>query len=198
MPSTHVSLLSDAQAGSQRAWSRLVELYQPLLYGWLRRQDVPHDDAQELTQDVLAVVARELGAFDHQGRTGGFRRWLRQITVHRALGFLRARGTRAVARGGSTFFEQLQQLEAPNSSLSQQWDREFDQHVLRELLAKIEGEFAPVTLRAFRRLALEGAAPEDVARELGISVGAAYSAKSRVLRKLRKEAAGLIDEELLS
>jgi RNA polymerase sigma-70 factor (ECF subfamily) len=167
------------------------------LYGWLRRQDVPHDDAQELTQDVLAVIARELPGFAHQGRVGGFRRWLREITVHRALGFLRARGVRAVARGGSTFFEQLQQLESPESSLSHQWDREFDQHVLRDLLARMESEFEPLTLRAFRLLALEGVAPEEVAGQLGISVGAAYSAKSRVLRRLRREAAGLVDDSLL-
>src|SRR5688572_30051070 len=101
MPSTHFSLLTAAQAGSDQAWTRLVELYRPLLYRWLRRQDVPHDDAEELTQDVLSVVVQEIGRFQHNGRLGGFRRWLREITVHRALGFLRGRQLRGAAPGGS-------------------------------------------------------------------------------------------------
>ena len=197
MSSTHLSLLAEAQAGSQQAWSRLVELYQPLLYGWLRRQNVPHDDAQELTQEVLAVVVKEIGQFDHEGRPGGFRRWLKEITVHRALGFLRARKIRIVAPGGSTFLEQLHQLESPASSLSRRWDGEFDLHVLRRLLEGLGSEFEPDTIAAFRKVTLEGVAPDQAAQQLGMSVGAVYSAKSRVLRKLRKEAKGLVDESLL-
>jgi RNA polymerase sigma-70 factor (ECF subfamily) len=197
MPSTHLSLLKETQAGSQSAWTKLVALYQPLLYGWLRRQNVPHDDAQELTQDVLVVVFQELGSFDHQGRTGGFRRWLREITVHRALGYLRARKIRAVAAGGSTIYQQLQELECDGSGTSRQWDREFDQHVLRHLLGSIEKQFEPATVAAFRLVTLEDVSAEEAAQRLAITVGAVYSAKSRVMRTLRQEAEGLVDDTLL-
>jgi RNA polymerase sigma-70 factor (ECF subfamily) len=197
MPSTHLSLLAQAQTGSPSAWAKFVALYQPLLYGWLRRQNVSHDDAQELTQEVLAVVVQELASFDHQGRTGGFRRWLRQITVHRALGFLRARKIRAVAAGGSTIYQQLQQVQCPDSGISKQWDREFDQHVLRHLLRDMESQFEPTTIAAFRLVTLAGVAPGEAAQRLGITVGAVYSAKSRVMRKLRQEAEGLVDDALL-
>ena len=40
--------------------------------------------------------------------------------------------------------------------------------------------------------------PDEIARELGLTIGAAYSAKSRVLRKLRREAAGLVGELVFS
>jgi RNA polymerase sigma-70 factor (ECF subfamily) len=49
------------------------------------------------------------------------------------------------------------------------------------------------TLRAFRRLALEGASGAEVAEELNLSVGAVWVAKSRVLARIRQEAEGLID-----
>ncbi len=58
----------------------------------------------------------------------------------------------------------------------------------------MEGEFEPKTLTAFRRQVLDGVAAEQVARELEMSVGATYVAKSRVLARLRKEAEGLLDE----
>ena len=61
------------------------------------------------------------------------------------------------------------------------------------LLDLVEEEFEPATLRAFRRLALDGASGAEVAEELGMSVAAVYVAKSRVLQRIRQEAEGLID-----
>jgi RNA polymerase sigma-70 factor (ECF subfamily) len=57
----------------------------------------------------------------------------------------------------------------------------------------VEEEFEPSTLQSFRRLALEGASGEEAAQELGLTVAAVYMAKSRVLRRLRQEAEGLIN-----
>jgi len=47
--------------------------------------------------------------------------------------------------------------------------------------------------KPFDRLALDGASGAEVAQELGLSVAAVYVAKSRVLARIREEAAGLID-----
>jgi RNA polymerase sigma-70 factor (ECF subfamily) len=77
--------------------------------------------------------------------------------------------------------------------LNRQWDEEHDRYVLRCLLELMELEFEPTTVLAFRRVALEQADSAEVAKELGISVGAVYAAKSRVLGRLRQEAEGLID-----
>jgi hypothetical protein len=51
----------------------------------------------------------------------------------------------------------------------------------------------PITLQAFRRLALDGVSGAEAAKELGLSVAAVYAAKSRVLARIRQEAEGLID-----
>jgi RNA polymerase sigma-70 factor (ECF subfamily) len=87
----------------------------------------------------------------------------------------------------------LQQIADPDSDLNRQWDEEHDRYVLGCLLDLVGQEFEPATLRAFRRLALEGASGAEVAEELGLSVAAVYMAKSRVLRRIRQEAEGLID-----
>jgi RNA polymerase sigma-70 factor (ECF subfamily) len=188
MQSTHMSLLQNARSGSEQAWVRVVELYQPLIYGWLRRHDVSHHDAEDLAQDVMAVVVRELPSFEHSGRVGAFRSWLRQITANRAKGYWRAGKIRPAATGQSSLLATLDQLEDENSDASKLWNQQHDDHVLRQLLHKVESECEPTTFQAFRRLVFEGQRAEQVASDLGISVGAAYSAKSRVLRRLREEA----------
>ena len=198
MDSTRLSLLTQASSGSDQAWQRIVELYQPLVFGWLRQHDVAHHDAEELTQDVLSVVVKELPEFSHSGNKGAFRHWLRQITVNRARGFWRAGKIRPTATGETKFLTMVEQMADDASTLSQRWDREHDQHVLRECLRQIEAEFTPATLTAFRRQVFDGTAAEEVSKELGITVGAVYSAKSRVLHKLRQAAEGLVDEAFFS
>ena len=66
-------------------------------------------------------------------------------------------------------------------------------HVARRLLELLEPEFTPPTWRAFQRQALDGATAARTAEELGLTVNAVLIAKSRVLQRLRAEAAGLLD-----
>src|SRR5262245_37718619 len=197
MDLTSQSLLERARTGSDPDWDRLVAVYQPLIFTWLRRQGLPHHAAEELTQEVLLVVYRRLGSFEHPGRPGAFRGWLRVITANCGRAYWRAGKVRPAAAGGSDFQIVLDQLEDPGSELSRQWDREHDDHVLRRLLELLEDELSPKTLQAFRRQVLDGAEPEAVAAELEMTVGAVYVAKSRVLARLRAEAAGLIADDSL-
>jgi RNA polymerase sigma-70 factor (ECF subfamily) len=47
------------------------------------------------------------------------------------------------------------------------------------------------TWKAFWRVTVDGQRPADVADELGMTVGAVYTAKSKVLAHLRRELQGL-------
>ena len=82
-------LCNESDAAS---WERLIELYSPLLRGWINRYEVQAADADDLIQDVLMVVMRELPSFRHNQQTGAFRSWLRRIVVNRLRNFWRARG----------------------------------------------------------------------------------------------------------
>src|SRR5215831_3560736 len=175
------------------AWRRLLDLYTPLLRAWLGQHAVQPADADDLVQEVLTVVIRELPRFEHSRRAGAFRSWLRSILVHRLRDFWRARQHRPSATGDSAVLRHLEELADSTSGLSRRWDEEHDRHVVRRLLELIEPEVTPSTWQAFCRVALEGKDEETVAAELGLSVNAVFIAKSRVLARLRREAEGLID-----
>lgn len=194
MDQTSLSLLDRLRDGTDdAAWRDLAAMYTPLLRGWMRRYEVQPSDADDLIQEVLAVAARELPRFDHSGRAGAFRAWLRTTLVHRLRDFWRSQQRRAVAKGGSDVLRQLDQLEDPQSALSQLWQREHDEHVLRHLLQSSQSKFTQSTWAAFRRIVFDGAKPADVAAELGITVNAALIAKSRILSHLKQQARGLTD-----
>ncbi len=194
MTDTSASLLERLRLQPDAAsWERLVHLYTPLMRSWLQRNHVQPEDVDDLVQDVMQVLVRELPNFHYEPQRGSFRGWLRTITVNRLRMFWRSRQARPLVTGDSDFADKLQELEDPHSSLSQLWDREHDRHVAHRLLELIEPEFEAATWQAFRRLALEGAEVTAVAAELGITVNAAYLAKYRVLRRLRQEMQGLSD-----
>ncbi len=190
---TSVSLL-DRLGGkpTEDDWRRLLDLYQPLLRAWLGRAGVPDSDADDLTQEVLLVVFREVAGFARRGE-GAFRAWLRTILAHRVRDFFRGRQRRPTATGDSDFLRCLDELEAPDSALSREWDREHDRHVAASLMRRVRGDFAPATWQAFLRHALEGVAAAEVAAELGLSLNSVLLAKSRVLKRLRRELDGLVD-----
>jgi RNA polymerase sigma-70 factor (ECF subfamily) len=193
MNETNPSLLDRAAGGDQAAWERIVSLYQPMVHGWLQRRSVHPQDAADLAQEVMAVVVKELRAFSHAGHPGSFRGWLRAITVNRARAFLRDGRWRERAAGGDVVHELIGQLSDPDSPLTSEWNAEHDAHVVRRILALVETDFEPATVRIFRRLVLDEARAPEVASEMGMAVAAVYAAKSRVLQRIRQEAEGLLD-----
>jgi RNA polymerase sigma-70 factor (ECF subfamily) len=186
-PETSVSLIEQVRdPEATEAWDRLAAIYTSLLHTWFRAAGLQAADRDDLTQRVLEVLVRRLPQFEHNGRPGAFRAWLRSIGVNLLREFWRRRPAPASA-------SVLDELIDPRSSLSRLWDKEHDRHVLHGLLAMVQGEFAEPAWQAFRRLALDGVTAREVAAELGTTVNAVLISKSRVLARLRQEAAGLLD-----
>jgi RNA polymerase sigma factor (sigma-70 family) len=78
-PETRESLLARLNSPqSDEGWCEFAAIYRPLVYRVARAKGLQHADAEDLTQDVLAVVERSLDRFDPA--IGGFRGWLYQIT----------------------------------------------------------------------------------------------------------------------
>lgn len=194
MPETSLSLLDRLQQGpNDDAWQRMVEVYSPLIHAWLRRYTLRDQDIEDLAQEVLSIVVRKLPEFERRPQVGSFRRWLRSIAVNCLRDFWRAQRYRPRTTGEHGFGEVLDQLEDSQSALSKLWDKEHDEHVTRHLLEKIRPRFEERTWLAFEQVALQGMPPDDVARDLGMSVNAVFIAKSRVLHQLRQEGRGLLD-----
>lgn len=190
---TSVSLLERLAGSPDDAdWRRLNDLYQPLLRAWMARSGVGDADLADLAQEVLLVVFREVGAFERRG-LGAFRGWLRTILANRVRTHFRAAKRRPAAAGGGDGDRLLDDLESPDSDLSARWNREHDEHVAASLMRRVSGDFAPATWAAFQRHVLEGEPAAAVADGLGLSLNSVLLAKSRVLKRMRAELAGLTD-----
>jgi RNA polymerase sigma-70 factor (ECF subfamily) len=163
-------------------------VYEPWLRDWLERHHFQQADIDDLIQNILVVVSRKLPAFVHNGQPGAFRAWLRGILVREVRSFLRQRQHQPA----EPLADWLDRLEDGGSEQSRQWDREHDQQVVRRLLAAIQPDFEASTWEVFRLLVLEDRPAAEVACLTGLKPNAIYVAKSRVLKRLRQEVAGLV------
>jgi RNA polymerase sigma-70 factor (ECF subfamily) len=70
---------------------------------------------------------------------------------------------------------------------------EYRQQLVRQALQIMQAEFEPTTWKACWEATVSGRSAAEIAQELGVSVNVVYSAKNRVLSRLRQELAGLLD-----
>jgi RNA polymerase sigma-70 factor (ECF subfamily) len=73
------------------------------------------------------------------------------------------------------------------------WESEYQQSVVGRALELMQTEFQPATWKACWEVVVSGRPAAEVATELGLSIASVYTAKSRVLRRLRQELAGMLD-----
>jgi RNA polymerase sigma-70 factor (ECF subfamily) len=185
-PTTNASLLvrlRDRQDST--AWTQFVDVYGPLIYRYAHRHGLQAADAADLTQDVLCAVAQAMGRFQYDRARGSFRGWLFTAT-RRALHHFHA-GRRRLPEAGNPAFDQLFEDQPAREDQEgwQEWDHEFDRRLLDWAADQVRGEFQAQTWEAFWKTAVEQISPGTVAAALGMSVGAVYVAKSRVLARLR-------------
>lgn len=191
---TNQYTLKQAQADLHSdAWSKLVPIYTPFINGWLRQCGIVENDIPDLTQDVLIALVKKLPEFDHNGRTGAFRNWLKAITVNHCRRYWDSKKKAFPISNTQAANLFIEQLADSSSNLSMRWNREHDQEVLNGIIRMIQGEFDSATMTAFRRVALNREPAKAIAKDLNVSVGQIYKFKFRVMRRLQEEAKVLID-----
>ena len=180
-PDTRASLLLRLQQPEDElAWQEFVEIYQPLLERLATRYGLQAADAQDVAQDVLTKVAKAVPEWEHDPARGTFRGWLTRVTRNLTIEQFRARSRRPRTNPESG---QLEQFDRDADSIFQLEEQ-------RELFGwaarKARDQFAPATWQAFWLTAVEQQLPAAVAEQLGLSAGAVYIARSRVMARMRE------------
>ena len=175
------------ESPEQAAWEQFVEMYTPLFFSWTSRLRLNDNEAADLVQDVFAVLVEQLPNFVYDGQKS-FRAYLKTILLNRWRNHLRRRSSEAVAGHAD-----IEAIAADSDTAPEFEEAEYRRYVVGRALALMQAEFQPVTWSACWEFVVRDRPAAEVAKELGISVNAVYLAKSRVLRRLRVELAGLLD-----
>ena len=182
---TRLSLLAQMRQDDPQAWEDAIDLYRPMVHGWLEQLLFQTADVEDLTQDVMLTVSREISAFEHLGRVGSFRNWLKTITVNRAREFHRYGKIRPKPRGGSEFMMKVSDVAAPHAS-SGIASLEFQGQLITRILDVVHKEFSQQSAELFCKHVLQRIPAATIAEEYGVTTYVVYQTKSRIMRRLRE------------
>lgn len=184
LSSTSIVLLRDISGERSDSWNTLVDIYAPRVYRRCRNCGLGVQDAEDITQEVFAAVARSIAAFERKPGTGGFSGWLSVITVNKLKDFWRRQIKTPSADGGTTWHTQIQAI-ADEFETSSDVPITWNDDSRLELISTIRAETSERDWAIFERVVIEERAVDEVAREFSVTPNVIYLIRSRTIRKIR-------------
>lgn len=185
-PETRDSLLVQVQDPANReAWELFARIYRPVIVRIARARGLQHADAQDLSQQVLMAVASAIGDWEKRDESTRFRHWLSRVTKNAILNALMRR-PRDQAVGGSSVEILLREAVDRDGATIALIETELRRELYLRAAERVKVEFRPDSWQAFELSVAGDLTTEEVAAELGKSVGAIYTARSRIMFRLRE------------
>lgn len=194
IPQTRASLLLRLGNESQDAWPEFISIYESALYGFCRAKGLQDADAQDVLQDVLTAVMKKLPDWNPDSDKGSFRGWLFRVARNIAVDEVKRKANKVTASGDSQVGRMLAEVPGPADLQDQSFETEYQRALLDWASNQVKSEVRENTWLSFRKTALEGQKAEQVAEALGISVGTVYTAKCRVVARIRNVIAEMGEE----
>jgi RNA polymerase sigma factor (sigma-70 family) len=193
IPQTRQSLLLELGKQSDHAWSEFLAIYEDALLRFCMAKGLQEADARDVIQDVFAAVLKRIPSWDADTSKGSFRGWLFRVAKNIVADAVARRAREATVGGDTRFANFLSQV--PNQSHPHETtiEAEYQRSLVAWASAYVQTEVKEITWQSFILTAIEGQKPEQVATTLGISVGSVYTAKCRVVARIRAKIAQMDD-----
>ena len=167
------------------AWEEFSTMYRPIVKQMACNHGMQTADAEDLAQQVLWAISKAIETFEHDHRQAKFRTWLKTI-ARRAIINALTRPDRDRAVGGDEMLSLLHQQPSSNAA-TQTLLLEYRREVFQQAALQIREEFQADTWDAFWQTAVLQQSVDDVAKRFNRSRGSIYTARSRVLKRLKQQ-----------
>jgi RNA polymerase sigma-70 factor (ECF subfamily) len=191
---TRRSLLSRLKdLDDHESWRTFFDRYWRLLYNVARRSGLDDLAAQEVVQDTVISVARQMPGFDYDPDRGTFRQWLLRITRRRLMDFMRKsyRQPRYAEIDLETDESQVPDealAEGAPEIIDRAWNEEWERLVFDTAVARVRAAVNPKQFQVFDFCVLKGLPVRKVTETLGLNAAQVYLAKHRVSRAVKRVA----------
>jgi RNA polymerase sigma factor (sigma-70 family) len=186
-PTTRYSLLVRLEdRGDERAWGEFVRIYEPVILRLARARGFQAADAADIAQEVFGNVAAAIERWNRKADRGPFRAWLFTIARNLMINALAKRRRQPAWAGDPEAQRAIESQPAPGEGDSELFDQEYERELFNWAAEQVQGEFRDRSWQAFWRTAVTGERIAVVAEELGMTVGAIYIARSRVMTRLKQ------------
>jgi RNA polymerase sigma-70 factor (ECF subfamily) len=184
-----------ADWGDQLRWQEFFDTYWKLIHSVARRSGLTDAEAQEVVQETIITVAKNIDKLKYDPAIGSFKGWLLQITRWRIADQFRKREP-GDARGPRSTDDRLTATieRVPDSrivDLDALWEASWKENLFEAAVARVKKKVEPKQFQIFDCYVRKEWPAQKVAERLGVNVGQVYLARHRVGALLKKEVKAL-------
>ena len=180
-----------ADWGDQRRWQEFFDTYWKLIHSAARKSGLSDAEAQEVVQETVITVAKNIDKLKYDPAIGSFKGWLLQITRWRIADQFRKREPGNAKRPRSTDDRLTATIErVPDSQvvdLDEVWESSWKENLFEAAVARVKKKIEPKQFQIFDCYVRKEWSAQKVAERLGVNVGQVYLARHRVGALLKKE-----------
>ena len=202
IPTRH-SLLNRLKGwGDQTSWQDFFDTYWRLIYNVAVKAGLSDTEAQEVVQETVIVVAKNISEFKADPARGSFSAWLMHTTRWRIADQFRKRVRQAsflteAGKAGETpalrsndtgMTDAIDRVPDPAGvQLEAVWTEEWEKNLVTAALEQVKLQVSPKQYQMFDLHVLQNLPVRDTARTMQVSVASVYMARHRISRLLKKE-----------
>jgi RNA polymerase sigma factor (sigma-70 family) len=190
---TRYSLLSRLQNWDDRdSWKNFFDTYWRLIYSIALKSSLTDAEAQDVVQETIICVAKDINKFKRDRKFGSFKGWLRNLTRWRIADQLRKRapntiGGRVSSNENSSLPELTEIPDPAGGSLENIWEEEWQSNLMGAALERVKHRVKEEHYQMFDLNVIRQWPANKVARTLEVSIAQVYLAKHRILALIKKE-----------
>lgn len=188
---TRASLIDKlADLSNQAGWREFFDTYWGLIYGVARKAGLSDADAQDVVQDTMSSVARQMPTFRYDPARGSFKGWLLTLTRWRIVDRLRKKRVdyKEPPPESPTGTDVIAQIPDPASLLPDAvWEKEWEANLVQAAKANLRRKVDPQKLQIFDFYVTKEWPAEKVAEKFQVAIEQVYLAKHRITEMLKAE-----------
>lgn len=179
----------------RKRWQEFFDTYWKLIYSAARKSGLTDAEAQEVVQETVITVAKNIEKLRYDPAIGSFKGWLLNITRWRIADQFRKRSPADQHRAPSADDRQTATIERvpdPRAvNLDELWEKEWKGNLFEAAITRVKKKVDPKQFQIFDCYVRKEWPAQKVADQLQVSVGQVYLARHRVSALLKKEVKAL-------
>jgi RNA polymerase sigma factor (sigma-70 family) len=175
------------------SWQEFFDTYWKLIYCAAVKGGLSDAEAEDVVQETIIGIARNMENFRYQPEICSFKGWLMCVTRCRIIDHLRKTPERKhafvplptdteIAEGGPLTLD-----TAADLAFEDLWDEEWHKNLLEAALERVKRKVAPEHYQIFYLHSLKGMPARDIGELLGVSLAKVYVVRHRVARLIKSE-----------
>ena len=175
----------------RQRWQEFFDTYWKLIYSAARKSGLTDSEAQQVVQETVITVAKNIEKLKYDPAIGSFKGWLLQITRWRIADEFRKREPDNAKRPRLADDRLTATVERVPDwrivDLDAVWEANWKENLFGAAIARVKKKVDPKQFQIFDCYVRKEWPAQKVVQRLGVNVGQVYLARHRVGALLKKE-----------